>query len=576
MNFPMQTQIVSLIKNSDSDNYIFGKNKNYIIPEYQRDYSWKDVQIESFITSIKKAIEGEKVFMGTVQFSCESSNPTVFHIIDGQQRMTTFLLLCNLLGKKLNKNILENNNMSFDIKNFELNNSKLNNALAIEYSDIPLLKTSPDLYVENTRLLCNSLEELFKEYHPDAVFSSIVQNIYFVELVTQNIPLPQVVGIFNTINTTGLDLNCSDLFKLQYYEYLKKNYPEDENHMSKICSVYEKANQSGFNMSDVLDIYKHAICAKHSLKWDMLSKSNESFFDEIFTKKEPSPKAEILKFSEFEKIAEIYFDLSNSRHNIESINVFSTDIIWESRYSRYWTLPYVISYFNNSDYNEALKTAMTVAKYLIVCSVNFDKVINPVQTFMCNTILPAISQNKNIEAIINPVISKSPYHREYNDADWNKDEFKNRIKNNLFTNGKRTYIVCTLSALLEEINSGKKVNDIKPKLFNWKNFQFDIEHICARNIFEKSDVDHAPEYNGIGNLVVLNRSINRSIGDKTAAEKLPEYKNSSKYKTEPKFISVIHIANQIEKADNTWGIEQIHSRQQEQEKLLCKFLGLSD
>ena len=110
MSFPMETKIVGLVKTSSEDSYIYGEGKNYIIPEYQREYSWGENQIESFITSIKRAIDGESVFMGTVQFAYESTNASELHIIDGQQRMTTFLLLCNILEKQTGKKILSQNN----------------------------------------------------------------------------------------------------------------------------------------------------------------------------------------------------------------------------------------------------------------------------------------------------------------------------------------------------------------------------------------------------------------------------------------------------------------------------------
>ena len=54
MNFPMETKIVGLVKNIEENNYIFAEERNYIVPEYQREYSWKEPQIESFIASIKR------------------------------------------------------------------------------------------------------------------------------------------------------------------------------------------------------------------------------------------------------------------------------------------------------------------------------------------------------------------------------------------------------------------------------------------------------------------------------------------------------------------------------------------
>lgn len=458
--------------------------------------------------------------------------------------------------------------MSLNIRNFKSNDDKLKETLEIKYEEIGSINIPNNRYSDNTKILKAALEELEHDYTADEIIKSVFENIYFVELVTKDIPLPQVVGIFNTINTTGLDLNCSDLFKLQYYEYLKKTYPDTDYMMSSICEVYEKVNKADKNMRDILDIYKQCIVARYKLGWGMLSQSNEAFFDEIFGKNEPEPKAEILKFEEFKKIVDIYLGLSEEKKDIESENSFSSDVIWGTRYGRYWTLPYVAAYFNGKDYEKALDTAMTVAKYLIVCSVNFDKAINPVQTFMCNTVLPAIGRNESIEDEIKGVICEAPYEWKKEYPGWNKSKFIDRIKNNLYDNSKRAYIVCTLSALLEESKAETKVCEIRSKLFDWKNFQYDMEHICAHDIFSKKSSDYYPEFNGIGNLVVLDRDINRSIKAQNVKDKAEKYKNSS-------LVSVSNVAKQIKDNNNIWEIEQVRTRQKQQEKLLCDFLGLN-
>lgn len=309
----------------------------------------------------------------------------------------------------------------------------------------------------------------------------------------------------------------------------------------------------------------------------MLSQSNESFFDEILGKDEPEPQAGILKFEEFKKIVTIYLELSEKKKDIKSLSSFSEEVIWRmTRYGRYWTLPYVAAYFNGGNDEKALDTAMTVAKYLIVCSVNFDKAINPVQTFMCNSILPAIGRNETIEDEIKGVICESPYEWRNDYPHWSKNKFIERIKDDLYDNNKRAYIVCTLSALIEEKNAKTTACKIRSKLFDWKNFQYDMEHICAHNKFKDKNAEYYAEFNGIGNLVVLNRSINRDIGDGGVKCKFIEYKNSSKYEKEPCFISVLNVADQIEKNNGVWEIEQVRERQKEQEKLLCDFLGLND
>ena len=182
MNFPMETKIVGLVKNIEENNYIFAEEKDYIVPEYQREYSWGETQIEGFIASVRRAAEGENVFMGTVQFACESENPSDLHIIDGQQRMTTFLIFCSLLEKHTGKKILSPNNMSLNIKNFKSNDDKLKEALNIKYEKIDSKNILNNRYFDNTKILKNSLEELERDYDAEKIIKSIFENIYFVEL----------------------------------------------------------------------------------------------------------------------------------------------------------------------------------------------------------------------------------------------------------------------------------------------------------------------------------------------------------------------------------------------------------
>lgn len=221
---------------------IFNKERKYVVPEYQRDYSWGEEQLKSFVESVRRAIDGEKVFMGTVQYARENNIDTVYDIIDGQQRMTTFILLLKVLGHDVTKG----NNDIFKIKNFNGNDQKLLDALKGNSSE-------QNKYVENLKYLQAEFEKN-DDKSKDEMLNAIIKNIYFVELITTGMSLPDVVGIFNTINTTGLDLNCTDIFKLRYYDYLHKQN-KDEQWMSKICKIYDDINDTEFcNMSHVLDM----------------------------------------------------------------------------------------------------------------------------------------------------------------------------------------------------------------------------------------------------------------------------------------------------------------------------------
>ena len=575
--YPMQTNIVSLINMQKDTPCIFGKNKHYIVPEYQREYSWGEKDIDSLAESLERAIGGNHVFMGTVQFNIESANSTNLYIIDGQQRMTTLLLLFNILGKLSNQDFVQSHNMQLEIRNFVSNNDKLTYALQLDYTNIDNATADNNRYIANMKLLKAAVEDWTQTHSATDIADTIAKNVYFVELVTTDIPLPQVVDIFNTINTTGLDLNSSDLFKLQYYEYLRNKYPIDTTWMRKICDLYELINKHNQNMNYVLDIYKCCIVAKHKLGWEMLSKSNEAFFDEIFGKKASAEYDDILQFDQFSNIVDIYLKCNDTIKSINGIHAFATDVIGMTRYGRYWILPYVAAYFNGRDYELGLQQSLIVAKYFIVCSVNYDKWINPVQTFICNKVLPALSKNEQIAPMIQDRIREVPYDRSVNSPNDAQNRFKQRLKENLKYNAKRADIVCRMLALLEEIEENTHSEDIKTKLFTWDKFKYDIEHIYAVETFKNVEPENISLYNGIGNLVVLNRSINRSIKDKSVCDKVVEYESSAKYSKgkELQFVSVARVAQQIRQANNTWGKEQVEARCTQQTELLCKFLGLN-
>lgn len=88
----------------------FGKAR-YVIPDYQRNYAWKADQIDAFLEDLKTAWQNdEDHFFGSLVLLQENENK--FQVIDGQQRITTFVLLICLIRDRISqlqdKNITKN------------------------------------------------------------------------------------------------------------------------------------------------------------------------------------------------------------------------------------------------------------------------------------------------------------------------------------------------------------------------------------------------------------------------------------------------------------------------------------
>ena len=273
MGFPIDSKVLGLrdiIK------------ERYRIPIYQRPYEWAEKNINDFLNTIFEAFStknevdtgkyAKSVFFGTIQFNKENKDDNILDIVDGQQRLTTFLLLLEVLQKEIIKNHPgeKNNDYSNTIDSEELKKV---------LSETQIKKVSSK-YSKNKEQLRKAISEYYEQEFKDQTnFYSelkdfVLDNIYFVTLTTEEMDLPEVVLVFNSINTTGLDLNATDIFKLRYYNYLRK-IDDTDNWMKEIANCYKliddsnnalgvggRKDQTEFDMGWVLDIYKHIICAE--------------------------------------------------------------------------------------------------------------------------------------------------------------------------------------------------------------------------------------------------------------------------------------------------------------------------
>ena len=104
--------IQGLFTNAGSQNSVLGKDGFFIVPEYQRAYNWRaNEQCDKLWQDVESFIETKKndsYFLGSIIINSDRDQ---LYIIDGQQRVTTFLLLLKALLLRIN-GLLQT--MSFD------------------------------------------------------------------------------------------------------------------------------------------------------------------------------------------------------------------------------------------------------------------------------------------------------------------------------------------------------------------------------------------------------------------------------------------------------------------------------
>jgi len=207
---------------------ILNGNKQFLIPVYQRFYSWDIDQCKRLWNDIVDMQKKEKAghFVGSIVNIAEQAMPTgvqKYMIIDGQQRMTTLTLLLLALRDYAIKNPGDTTINSRRIDNmllkneYEVGDERYKLLLTETDRDIlislveekPIAEGIRSRLIENYTFFTGKLAD--KEIQPAEVYESIGK------LQIVNITLDRTVddaqAIFESLNSTGKELSESDLIR---------------------------------------------------------------------------------------------------------------------------------------------------------------------------------------------------------------------------------------------------------------------------------------------------------------------------------------------------------------------------
>lgn len=207
---------------------ILNGNKQFIIPIYQRYYSWEREHCQRLWNDIVMMQKRNKKvhFVGSIVNIGETVMPTgvqKFMIIDGQQRMTTLTLLMIALrdyadehpeDKSINPrridNMLLKNAYEEGDDRYKMLLTKRDREVLIDLIEKrPLPDKTDSRIIENYNFFKSCIEDM--EIPPDKVYESVGK----LEIV--NITLDREVddpqAIFESLNSTGKELSESDLIR---------------------------------------------------------------------------------------------------------------------------------------------------------------------------------------------------------------------------------------------------------------------------------------------------------------------------------------------------------------------------
>ena len=207
---------------------ILNGNKQFLIPVYQRYYSWDIEQCKRLWNDIVEMQKKGKVghFIGSIVNIAEQAMPTgvqKYMIIDGQQRMTTLSLLLLALrdyaiknpddktinARRIDNMLLKNEYESGDERYKLLLTETDRDILICLVDQKPISDGTHSKLLDNYNFFANKIAS--KELKPAEVYESIGK------LQIVNITLDRSVddaqAIFESLNSTGKELSESDLIR---------------------------------------------------------------------------------------------------------------------------------------------------------------------------------------------------------------------------------------------------------------------------------------------------------------------------------------------------------------------------
>jgi hypothetical protein len=538
---------------------LISNSQRYVIPIYQRSYSWNEPQIRQLVSDIffsyqnsEGTVIEEPIFIGTMQFS-NGKTAGEKDVVDGQQRLTTLLLLLNVLKHQFPEND--------DLKALPRNwlSTRVNNGQQQEYlcdalqNDLTPQEESMNPYIRNAILIKSILEELFhgegmesefkRPFQSDRFIKHLLSNLYLVVIET-NAGLAKTLQIFNAINTAGLDLNGGDIFKIRMYEYLRDKQGEDESAFERISHLYEqieKRNEelrsSAIHIQEILRIYQHILISEYSLPSTLYTYGVDTFFEGLFETLLNVRAWDLFKGN----VSQVELSLLKIENTIRvryewekmqfptALDATAVHFIRGSRYHHFWNLIILFLYRfrEEANYsNKALLFTRQLSKLCIIYSIRFDKQIKEMRRFGYELLDKIIHHSfDEVMFAVNQKIGKPENHSGWYDLN---DILAGEITDNWI----RKYTICRLSALLEEdyqSNNPHTISLIKEKLFD---IPMDVDHIQPyhdRDGALRDDVwkEWEGNINSIGNLILLEQSINRSLNNHPYPKKVQRYLRSS-------------------------------------------------
>ncbi len=528
-----------------------GSKYGFLIPDYQRPYEWEEAECKTLWDDLfnfsfpnyncEEFEEESEYFLGPI---VTFKNGSQMEVIDGQQRLTTLMLLLrafyNKLGnmqdnrsKKMREDIEEciwktNNYSEFNIDDLKINSQVATDEDKDEF--VAILKDGKEgdkksRYAKNFKFFVEQINKFLDDYpsyftdFPARMLNNCV--LLPIEASSQDTAL----RIFSTLNDRGKPLVDSDIFKAQLYKYYSSLGKKDD-----LIEIWKKLDKitsdvftspSGTPMDELFTRYMYYQRSLNGIK-NTTVESLRKFY-------EGGGNYQLLRDSktldDLVCLAKFWQDVANQDDTRFSERVLKLLFVLNYAPNGMWTYITSVYFMHNKDKNDLLEEEA------------FCKFLNRITAFiwMYTIMHPGVSSLR--APIFNEMVKiVNDKEVDFGDFKFSENDYKDQFRVYNFRNSRAiTKSMITWWAFTHE---NQELLSLETR--------FDIEHIYPQNRQEKEKgLKNPNNIELLGNKALLEKKINIGASDYHFKDKSQYYMGTvnSKKKESTKIVELKNLAN---------------------------------
>ncbi|MFD7276673.1 DUF262 domain-containing protein [Streptomyces sp. NPDC059862] len=500
---------------------VFSSDYDFQIPDYQRPYAWQEEQAVQLLTDLREALDrrtDEPYFLGSIVLVKSSGVPKA-DVIDGQQRLTTLTIILSVLrdlteepelrdeldrlvvepGAKI-RGLAPRRRLTLRSRDADFFEKYVQTKGAVDIlltlKEEALRTDAQKAILRNATVLYRSLTELSEESRLELA-QMLAGQTFLVVVSTPD--LESAHRIFSVMNSRGLDLSPTDIFKSQIIGDLDAE-------ASEACAIVWEDAEEMLGRDGFAELFLHLrmIYAKKRGEQELLKEFPEQVLSHY-----PPDKAEVFINDVLQPYAEAYAQIREARYEApagaEAVNAWFRRL--QQLDNNDWRPPALWALRHHEGDTEWLNAFMRALERL-AASMFVRRVYTTPRVTRYAELLRQLDDGQGLGS---PALELK---------DDEKTDTRARLDGDLYLVGKiRKYVLLRLDELLAR---GQGVKYDHPLIT--------VEHVLPQNPKANSqwvelfDEDQRAQWtHRLGNLVLLNRAKNSAAQNYDFALKKAKY-----------------------------------------------------